>query len=198
MFIKNHILPKMSLNDICVYIPAWFGAIASVMTGLLGYECSLPSSDNNGSGDDGEAPFGSILENIPLVSWIYTNIVLPSFSYLLKGVTYIFGTDLGLSTTSVLPAVTKSRKKIVDISSPAVEIGLISASIMAIVPAHMMRSVGGGYDNESIANTAMTMTFYLWCRALRGGVNYESWQTLFWAALAAVSYFYVSCFCAFP
>ncbi|KAH8090104.1 oligosaccharyl transferase [Aureococcus anophagefferens] len=40
--------------------------------------------------------------------------------------------------------------------------------IMAIVPAHLMRSVGGGYDNESIALTAMCGTFYLWCRALRG------------------------------
>lgn len=26
---------KMSLNDICVFVPAWFGAIASVLTGFL-------------------------------------------------------------------------------------------------------------------------------------------------------------------
>jgi hypothetical protein len=30
----------------------------------------------------------------------------------------------------------------------------ISAMIMAIIPAHIMRSVGGGYDNESIAMKA--------------------------------------------
>ena len=42
-----------------------------------------------------------------------------------------------------------------------------AALIMAIVPAHIMRSVGGGYDNESIALTAMCATFYCWVRALR-------------------------------
>lgn len=44
---------------------------------------------------------------------------------------------------------------------------VVSALIMAIIPAHMMRSVGGGYDNESIAMTAMLMTFYFWIRSLR-------------------------------
>lgn len=38
---------------------------------------------------------------------------------------------------------------------------------MAIVPAHIMRSVGGGFDNESVAITAMCLTFYMWTRALR-------------------------------
>ena len=45
--------------------------------------------------------------------------------------------------------------------------GAAAALIMAVVPAHIMRSVGGGYDNESIAMTAMCMTFFLWARALR-------------------------------
>jgi len=39
--------------------------------------------------------------------------------------------------------------------------------IMATIPAHLMRSVGGGYDNESIALTAMCATFFCWVRALR-------------------------------
>lgn len=43
----------------------------------------------------------------------------------------------------------------------------VAALIMAIIPAHIMRSVGGGYDNESVAMTAMMMTFYFWCRSLR-------------------------------
>jgi len=43
-----------------------------------------------------------------------------------------------------------------------------AALIMAVVPAHLMRSVGGGYDNESVAITAMCLTFLAWCRALRG------------------------------
>eukprot|EP00750_Incisomonas_marina_P000789 INCI1059.2.p1 GENE.INCI1059.2~~INCI1059.2.p1 ORF type:complete len:986 (-),score=184.27 INCI1059.2:87-2996(-) len=46
-----------------------------------------------------------------------------------------------------------------------------AAFIMAIVPAHIMRSVGGGFDNESVAITAMCLTFYLWTRALRMPAN---------------------------
>ena len=42
-----------------------------------------------------------------------------------------------------------------------------AALIMAVIPAHIMRSVGGGYDNESVAITAMCLTFFLWTRALR-------------------------------
>ena len=33
--------------------------------------------------------------------------------------------------------------------------------------AHISRSVGGGYDNESVAMTALCMTFYFWVRSLR-------------------------------
>lgn len=46
--------------------------------------------------------------------------------------------------------------------------GVITAAFMAILPAHLMRSIGGGYDNESVAMSAMTLTFYLWSRAVRG------------------------------
>jgi len=49
--------------------------------------------------------------------------------------------------------------------------GAAAALIMSIVPAHIMRSVAGGYDNESIAMTAMCMTFFLWVRALRPDPN---------------------------
>ena len=80
----------MSLNDVCVYVPTWFGISATTFLGLLTMEC------------------------------------------------------------------TSSKMA-----------GAAAAMIMAIVPAHLMRSVGGGYDNESIALTAMCMTFYFWCRALR-------------------------------
>lgn len=80
----------LSLNDVCVFVPAWFGVSASVFLGLFTKECS-----------------GS--------------------------------TAAGAS----------------------------AAAIMSIIPAHLMRSVGGGYDNESIALTAMCSTFYCWVRALR-------------------------------
>jgi hypothetical protein len=190
VFIKHHVLPNMSLNDICAYIPAWFGAIASVLTGLIAYECSLPLFDVKDASDE-TSPFGSILENIPFISKLYSMIVIPLLQIITKGIIYIFGSDLGLSNTTLLPTIYKIRK-IVDLSSPAMEIGLIAAGIMSIVPAHMMRSVGGGYDNESIANTAMTLTFYFWCRTLRGGVEYDSWRTVFWGILSGLAYFYVS------
>ena len=47
-----------------------------------------------------------------------------------------------------------------------------TAVIMAIIPAHIMRSVGGGYDNECIAIPTMLLTFYLWIRSIR---NTSSW-----------------------
>ncbi|GMI05877.1 hypothetical protein TrLO_g5603 [Triparma laevis f. longispina] len=80
----------MSLNDVCCYVPAWFGAIASILTGILTLE------------------------------------------------------------------VTKSHTSAV-----------FATGIMGVVPAHLMRSIGGGYDNESIALTAMMMTFLCWVVSLR-------------------------------
>ena len=81
---------RMSLNDVCVFFPAWFGAVATALTGLLTAECS---------GDKNAA--------------------------------------------------------------------VVASLVMSIVPAHTMRSVAGGYDNESLAVTAMVLTFFAWCRALR-------------------------------
>jgi dolichyl-diphosphooligosaccharide--protein glycosyltransferase len=78
----------MSLNDVCCYVPAWFGVLATAFLGMLAYECT-------GNAD----------------------------------------------------------------------MGAVASLIMSVVPAHLMRSVGGGYDNESIAMTAMCATFYFWCRS---------------------------------
>ena len=40
-------------------------------------------------------------------------------------------------------------------------VGVVAAAIMAIIPAHLMRSVAGGYDNESVAVSAMCLVFWL-------------------------------------
>lgn len=98
----------MSLNDVCVFVPVWFGVFASALLGLFTWECG------------------------------------------------------GCATTAVL-----------------------ATGIMAVVPAHIMRSVGGGYDNESVAMTAMILTFYLWIRSLR---NQNSW---FIGAIAGLAYVYM-------
>jgi dolichyl-diphosphooligosaccharide--protein glycosyltransferase len=62
---------------------------------------------------------------------------------------------------------------------------VFSALIMSIIPAHIMRSVGGGYDNESVAMTAICATFYFWVRSLRSD---RSWPIGF---LAGLAYFYM-------
>merc|ERR1719356_120118 len=122
-------------------MPAWFGVSASVFTGLIAYECSLPASCR---------------ENI--------------FSAFLN----IFRSNKQLSD------VVKGR-------GAAVEVGVCAMAIMAIVPAHLMRSVGGGYDNESVAVTAMTLTFFLWMRSLR---SQDKYGYLF-GILTGVAYFYM-------
>merc|ERR1719150_562357 len=88
--ILNMIGYPMSLNDVCCFIPVWFGVLTTLVLGLLTYECSRSANA-----------------------------------------------------------------------------GVIASLIMSIVPAGIMRSVGGGYDNECIAVTALILVFYLWCRSLR-------------------------------
>lgn len=95
----------MSLNDVCVFVPCWFGVTATLFLGALTAECS------------------------------------------------------GSRTA-----------------------GAFAALVMSIVPAHIMRSVGGGYDNESIAVTALCATFYFWCRSLRGP---DSWP---WGIATGLAY----------
>merc|ERR1719491_1784006 len=73
-------------------------------------------------------------------------------------------------------------------SSPAVECGAFAMGFMGVVPAHLMRSVGGGYDNESVAVTAMTLTFWLWMRSLRHG---ERNGCYLFGVLAGLAYFYM-------
>jgi len=74
--------------------------------------------------------------------------------------------------------------------------GAFAATIMAIVPAHIMRSVGGGYDNESIALTAMCMTFYLWVRSLRADPRVKdgrrTFDSIYYGILAGFAYVYMA------
>jgi len=96
----------MSLNDVCVLVPAWFGASATVFLGLLTSEASGSNSA-----------------------------------------------------------------------------GVAAAAVMAIIPAHLMRSNAGGFDNESVAVTTFCATFWLWCRSLR---TPDSWPV---AILCGLAYF---------
>ncbi len=148
VFIKKLLGDYLSLNDICCYIPAWFGVIASFLVGCIAYECSLPC--NSGS---------------------------TAISVL---------TDLFNSKKSENRKGT-AKERLPGFISPAVECGVIAMGIMAVVPAHLMRSIGGGYDNESIAVSAMTLTFYFWIRSLRQGEDYS----YLFGILAGFAYFYM-------
>jgi len=69
--------------------------------------------------------------------------------------------------------------------SRSVNAGLLGAGVMAIIPAHLMRSVGGEFDNEAVAVAAICATFWLWLRSVR---NPSSWP---WCVLAGVAYIYM-------
>jgi len=98
----------MSLNDVCVMTPAWFGVVATTFLALLSAECAG--------------------------SWAA---------------------------------------------------GTAAALVMSVIPAHIMRSVAGGYDNESMAVSALCATFYFWCRSLR---NDASW---IWGIATGFAYIYM-------
>ena len=117
--LNDYVGYSISLNDVCCYVPTWFGVSATFFLALLARECSG--------------------------SW---------------------------------------------------SVGAIAACIMAIIPAHIMRSVGGGYDNESIALTAMCMTFFLWCRSLRAAPNVKDGaptrDSYVYGVLTGLAYIYMA------
>ena len=146
VWIKNHIVgDSMSLNDVCCYIPAWFGVIATFLTGLLAYESCLECNCSSS--------------------------ILTTLKYIL------------FPGSKKDPSVTKPTSEI-----PAILSFMFAMGAMAVMPAHLMRSVGGGYDNESIAMSAMILTFYLWTRSLRAGEN----KSYLFGILTGFAYFYVS------
>lgn len=69
--------------------------------------------------------------------------------------------------------------------SRSVNAGLMAVGIMAVIPAHLMRSVGGKFDNEAIAMAAICSTFWLWLRSVR---TPSSWP---FGVLAGLSYVYM-------
>ncbi|GJN17697.1 hypothetical protein PR202_gb04787 [Eleusine coracana subsp. coracana] len=64
--------------------------------------------------------------------------------------------------------------------------GLMAATILAMVPSYISRSVAGSYDNEAVAIFALIFTFYLYVKTLNTG-------SLFYATLNALAYFYMVC-----
>jgi dolichyl-diphosphooligosaccharide--protein glycosyltransferase len=101
VWIKDFVLQEWSLNDICCYIPAWFGVMATFMTGCLAYECSIPGNTQSN-----------------LLNYLMD---------IVKG--------------HRQPVVHPPDKNVLGLHSPATECALFAMAMMAIVPAHLMRSV---------------------------------------------------------
>mmetsp|Transcript_17029 Transcript_17029/g.32223 ORF Transcript_17029/g.32223 Transcript_17029/m.32223 type:complete len:828 (+) Transcript_17029:233-2716(+) len=152
VFIKKYIMcDRMSLNDICCYVPAWFGVLATFFTGLMAYECTLACNCSN-----------------------------PILDFLWKA--------LGMSNQHEKDATINLPSPWTSTQSYAPVLSFICAmAAMSVIPAHLMRSVGGGYDNESVAMTAMSMTFYLWTRSLRSGED----KSYLWGIATGFAYFYM-------
>mmetsp|Transcript_42044 Transcript_42044/g.101076 ORF Transcript_42044/g.101076 Transcript_42044/m.101076 type:complete len:877 (-) Transcript_42044:151-2781(-) len=155
VFIKNHILPSWSLNDICCWVPTWFGVIATAVVGLITFECTNYTSTD-------------------IVQWVI-DLIQGRKEY----------DDDNSNRTASMKHGTKQQQE----QTQRFQLALISSTFamffMSIVPAHLMRSVGGGYDNESIANSAMVLTFYFWVRSFRNE------QSAWIGALAGLAYFYM-------
>lgn len=64
------------------------------------------------------------------------------------------------------------------------EAGLLAALFIGIVPSYMSRSVAGSYDNEAIAIFTLTMSFFMFQRAMRTG-------SVLAAVLSAFAYLYM-------
>ena len=62
--------------------------------------------------------------------------------------------------------------------------GLVAASMIAIVPGYISRSVAGSYDNEGIAIFCMLLTYTLWIKSVKTG-------SIYWSVLCALAYFYM-------
>jgi dolichyl-diphosphooligosaccharide--protein glycosyltransferase len=134
----------LTLNDVCCLMPCWFGALATFFTGMLAVECST----NRGN-------FGTVLDQLLLVG-----------GYSRKVGNYIRGLGVYLGMEDAASSNADANGTSIFSTTPLF-VGLATIFFMSIVPAHLMRSVGGGFDNESVAVTAMVLVFYLWTRSLR-------------------------------
>uniref|UniRef100_A0A7S3PAI1 dolichyl-diphosphooligosaccharide--protein glycotransferase n=1 Tax=Amphora coffeiformis TaxID=265554 RepID=A0A7S3PAI1_9STRA len=166
VFIKNHILPDWSINDICCYVPSWFGVLATLAVAFLTYETTR-----------NDVRYESILHTIPGVRTIYDYVIDPAGQFLLQKISDLTGSTLGFSKTRLAPP------------SLPLWTAASAAAIMAVLPAHLMRSIGGGYDNESIAMTAMVLTFACWTRALADQPSLI--VTTVWGVITGLAYFYM-------
>jgi len=165
VWIKRFILPNWSINDICCLIPAWFGVAATLSTAALCYTSVRSIGIYSNS--------KSLLTDLPIVSQVTNIILLPIKRIVEKLLVKATGSNWGMANQK---------------NPPALESAVFTALIMAIVPAHLLRSVGGGYDNESVATTAMQLTFWFWTWTLSCTNNTRS---IIFGVATGFMYFYM-------
>jgi dolichyl-diphosphooligosaccharide--protein glycosyltransferase len=179
VLIKKYILPDMSINDICCFVPAWFGVTATIACGWLTWECTAANTKSNTKSKEESQSlryFNTFLNEIPVVREIYQALIVPVVGFFMTLLQKLTGSKWGLESRPVHRL------------TPAV-CAVLSAAIMSIIPGHISRSVGGGYDNESIAMTAMVTTFACWTRSLRNGGSMSHAVT--WGIITGLAYSYM-------
>jgi hypothetical protein len=110
MWIKQFILPDWSINDICCFVPAWFGVIATLSTAALCYVCINSIQSTKGS--------KSFLTDLPIVSQITKHLLLPIKRVVEKLLITMTGSNWGMATQN---------------NPPALECAVFTAMIMSIV-----------------------------------------------------------------
>jgi dolichyl-diphosphooligosaccharide---protein glycosyltransferase len=70
----------------------------------------------------------------------------------------------GITATMLIGATTY-------VSTGSANAAVFASAVMSVIPAHIMRSVGGGFDNESVAISALCLTFLFWTYSLSGKDN---------------------------
>jgi len=165
VWIKMFILPDWSINDICCFVPAWFGVLATLATSALCYTCVRSVAQTEKS--------RSILTDIPIVSTITKSVVVPILGFIRGMLKKFTGSTWGIATLQ---------------NPPALESAVFTAFIMSIVPAHLLRSVAGGYDNESVATFAMELTFWTWTLTMSAS---SLLQASIFGVISGLCYFYM-------
>jgi len=113
--------------------------------------------------------------------WKFLPSIKPSYDFTPMSLNYIccmippwFGTYASIFTGLLTYEISRS-----------VNAGIASTLIMAVIPAHLMRSVGGEFDNEAVAVTAICSTFWLWLLCVRTPAHWPI------SIFAGLSYFYM-------
>jgi dolichyl-diphosphooligosaccharide---protein glycosyltransferase len=184
VLLKNYVLKDWSINDICCFIPAWFGVAATLSVAWMAYEATRAATSPQ---------IGTALRDVPVVAQLYHFIIRPLVAFLMKHVEAFLGGPASVGWRLYNTNNNNNNNAATTThdywwTSP-VACATAAAGIMSIVPAHLLRSVAGGYDNESIAMTAMVVTFAMWMTALRDG--YQLRTTALLGVATGLAYFYM-------